>query len=222
MDCVAFEIAVEQRRHGALGPEETRALEAHLAGCERCRAYAGEAARADAALAASAEAAVGGADWARLEASVRRQVRSGARRVVFDLATVAVAVPPAVLGLAPEGRRAGALGAALLACAAAALVRGGYHGFLARRARGLAGQELLAFHRAALRADLRRALAGRWLALAGALGFAAWAMAPGVAPLGRVALAEASLLVAGTWIYVLAVRVPRLRRQLASLGEERG
>ncbi len=38
-DCERFEIAIEQRRHGALTPDEVAPLEAHLAMCASCAAF---------------------------------------------------------------------------------------------------------------------------------------------------------------------------------------
>lgn len=221
--CSSFEIAIEQRRHGALPQHQAEALDGHLAGCPGCRGYAEAAARADAALGAAGAAAVAGVDWARVETGIRRELRSSARRIVYDVASAAVMVPVLLWGLVPEGQRWEVAPAALLAVTAAALVRAGFHGWLARRRMSLHGTELLAFHRAALRADLWRAGVGQWLAGAMTLAATIGALAPGAPGRARVALALCAALVAATWTYVVRSRMPRLRRQLEALGpEERG
>lgn len=222
MTCAGAELALEQRLGGALPFDGAASLDEHLAGCAACRAYAEVAARSSAALAAAGAEAVAGADWDRIEASLRRQRHSAVRRVALDLLTSAVVVPLGLYGLVPPERRAAVLAPLLAAAAASALWRAAYHGWLARRAAALDGLELVAFHRAELRADLRRSACGRWLAAAAVIALACCALVLGATWRERLAFGALGLVVAGTWVYVLAVRVPRLRRQLEALGPERG
>lgn len=71
MSCEKFEIEIGMRQHGALDAAEEAALDAHLAGCESCRAFAAEAGGFETALKRRAEEEVKQVDWERLLRGVR-------------------------------------------------------------------------------------------------------------------------------------------------------
>lgn len=68
--CDHFEIETEKRRHGELGDAESRALEAHLSTCERCRAYEATARRTEAVMRSEAEAVAGEVDWGQVDRAI--------------------------------------------------------------------------------------------------------------------------------------------------------
>jgi hypothetical protein len=84
--CDQFEIETEKRRHGALGVAESRALEAHLSTCERCRAYEAAARRTEAVMRSEAVAVVGEVDWGQVD----RAIQAWRRRSTVVLGTWAV------------------------------------------------------------------------------------------------------------------------------------
>ena len=75
MDCEMLGALLSERRRGELSPEESRALDAHLSGCARCRA---EASALDAVLAAVELPPV---SIAELEALRSRRIGEAPRRI---------------------------------------------------------------------------------------------------------------------------------------------
>src|SRR4030088_2598618 len=91
--CDRWSIALEQERQGELPPEERRALEQHLAGCERCRAER-------ASIAALADELSGPivprAGWDDLRARIDRAQRKRQRQVAIGIA-ISIAVAATLL-----------------------------------------------------------------------------------------------------------------------------
>src|SRR3954468_10473122 len=87
--CDRWSIALEQERQGELSGDERRALEEHLAGCERCRAE--ERAIASIAYELSSPAPSPRAGWEDLRARVEKAQGRRQREAVIGLA-VAVAI----------------------------------------------------------------------------------------------------------------------------------
>jgi len=218
--CDRWSIALEQERQGELSGDERRALEEHLAGCERCRAE--KRAIASIAYELSSPAPSPRAGWEDLRARVEKAHGRRQREVVIGMA-LAVAIG-AVL-VAVRGRIVGAVfdafGSGLaVGMAFAVVVAGGATWLAARRAaRALPGTDLLAD----IRRQYQRRIRGTrffalyfpvfltWLAFTAsprALGSGSTGLALRI---GLVALAIASGL--NSWFRVL----PRLSRELHDL-----
>jgi hypothetical protein len=218
--CDRWSIALEQERHGELPAEERRALEEHLAGCERCRAE--QRAIASLAYELSSPTASPRAGWDDLRARIEKANRRRQREVVIGLA-VAVAIG-AVLATV-RGRIVGAVfdafGSGLaVGMAFAVVVASGATWLAARRAaRALPGTDLLAD----IRSQYQRRIRGTrffalyfpvfltWLAFTAsprALGSGSAGLALRI---GLVVLAIVGAL--NTWFRVL----PRLSRELHDL-----
>lgn len=79
--CDDFELAIEMRLHGALPPEESAALDAHLSTCERCREFQRRATETQRALTGSAGALAAAVDPGRVWAGVERMAREDRARI---------------------------------------------------------------------------------------------------------------------------------------------
>ena len=69
--CETFEVALEERRLGALGPDDARRLDEHLAGCDSCRRFA-DFIRDSEEIMHSADATLTDADWTVIKKTLRR------------------------------------------------------------------------------------------------------------------------------------------------------
>jgi anti-sigma factor RsiW len=76
MSCDRFEVEIGMRQHGALDAEEERTLDAHLATCASCRAFAASSGTIETALRKQVDAEVATVDWRAIEDGVRRMQRS--------------------------------------------------------------------------------------------------------------------------------------------------
>src|SRR6185295_12650287 len=70
-DCERFEIDIGRRQHGALPPDETVALDAHLAGCASCRRFQASGRHYEEALAQRAHAEASQVRWETIWGRVR-------------------------------------------------------------------------------------------------------------------------------------------------------
>jgi len=75
MTCDDYETWLEQRLHGALAPEESAALDAHLAACPSCRTYAGLARGTERTMQAAGAEMEARIDWERVRGAVLRGSR---------------------------------------------------------------------------------------------------------------------------------------------------
>jgi hypothetical protein len=82
--CEEYEVQIEQQAHGALPQEENVRLEAHLAECVDCRAFAGLVHRVEGGLIHRAAEAEQAMVWTACEQHVRRQAR-GMRMLPWTL-----------------------------------------------------------------------------------------------------------------------------------------
>lgn len=95
--CHDFELAIEQRLHGALDPDRAAELAHHLSSCQACRAFEALSRELEQAMRTHATEAVGEVDWSQLGRKLERwraQMLVGAWK---GLLAVIVAVP--LLGL---------------------------------------------------------------------------------------------------------------------------
>jgi len=215
-DCEEFEIHIERRAHGALDAEQAPVLEAHLASCERCRAFDRLVRQVGTELRLRAEDAAKEVPWPAVEHRLQEQ-RQGLERAIWlvPAALLATAAATLALGLPPIG--AGIMAAvALLTTAAAWRIRRQWQTELGRTLPNREG--ILAFFRRQIDADLR---AARWGGLA--LACLAVVQFAGIEVMGRpspvdqlgVALGSAVLLVTG--LLLIARVAPRLRRERSEL-----
>lgn len=80
-DCERFEIEIGMREHGALDAREEAGLDAHLAGCRACRAFAGASDALTASLRQRAGADVAVVDWSEIQRGIVRLRRSYRRHL---------------------------------------------------------------------------------------------------------------------------------------------
>jgi hypothetical protein len=217
--CDRWSIALEQERQGELPPDERRALEQHLAGCERCRAERASIATLADELSGPVSPPTG---WDDLRARIDRAQRKRQRQLAIGIA-ISLAVGAALLLV--RGRIVGAIfdafGSGLAAGVAFAIVVAGGATWLAARraARALPGTDLIG----EIRRQYQRRIRGtRFFALYAPayLGWVAATASPrlfGAGPaglalrIGLVLLAIAAAL--NTWFRV----VPKLARELREL-----
>lgn len=224
MTCAEWEIAIEKRGHEALASSENAALQAHLAGCASCRAYAGLAHGMERTMQTAGAELDGRIDWQR----VRAEVEQGARRARHELwaggawALFCIAVVPWRQLLAapiPLAVLVAALVPAALLCAIV---------YRQTRGRALSAGASRASDAAALgwlREELNARIRGRRRALF--LEVAACAVVAAVALLEqvpdrawlRLVLVAGVVLVFGDAGWAAFRALPRLERERAELGE---
>jgi hypothetical protein len=217
--CEAFEIAVEKRLHGAPGDSEGAILEEHLAGCESCRGYQALVRSSEASMRVEASAAAAEVDWARVERELQGRVRAwpswlaGAVLAGAWMALFAwLSAPPAM----SQGRTLRTLPAIAILVVLAGIVAG----YRSRRLVALVDQgEMLVTYRGVLAANLQWARRMKW-ALAALLAFFLYRALAGESasfdPL--VYFGGLSLPLAGLWVYLRHVTVPRAEREARDLG----
>jgi len=217
--CEAFEIAVEKRLHGALEEPEGALLEEHLAGCERCRAYQALACGAEAAMRSEASAAAADVDWERVEREIRGRVRAWPGWLAGALLAGAWMALFAWLS-APPAMRPGRMLRALPSMAIVVVLVGLVAGYSSRRLVALVDRgEMLDTHRQMVAANLQWARRMKW-ALAALLAFFLYRALAGESasydPL--IYFGGLSLPLAGLWVYLRHVTVPRAEREARDLG----
>jgi hypothetical protein len=100
--CDDFEVAIEQRLHGALDPDPAGRLAEHLLSCETCRAFEAESRELDQAMRLHAADAIGDVDWSVLGRNVERWTKQMLAGVWKGLAAVIVAAPLVGLVFGPR------------------------------------------------------------------------------------------------------------------------
>jgi anti-sigma factor RsiW len=215
-DCEAFEIAIERRAHGDLGPEETRALDEHLARCPRCPAFAALVGATSDRLHRDAADAARQVDWPALERRLagraRRMRRSG---WLVPVALLGAAALSLALGLPLRGALLMAGGALVTTALAHRLRTRWLHDLAAAEA---SREGLLAFSRQQVEAELRAARLGSVaLAALAIMQVIVIELVGHPARLSRLAvLGGAGLLLAAAALLAL-IEAPRLRRERAEL-----
>jgi hypothetical protein len=224
--CSDFEIAIEQRLRGFLPPDEAAALDAHLATCATCTAYLATASKSQDLLAGISRTAVEGADWQRATLRFQATLQARRRRIWQGLAVLLLMAPFAAWAL-------GSNGAEMVKDTLLAMLEGGVvlgvvatRTFLASRrlARELErpnGEELLELQRRYLRGRLRALTWTRVLAVPPLLGAIACALIPGLLRGAHPTLGfgVTAAIVGAGWLRLHLRDLPRVRRELAELGE---
>lgn len=220
--CEEFEIAVERKLHGASTPEEDAALARHLATCERCGAYAEQAARTRSGLSTLTLEARGDVRWGTLETRLRRHGWLRVRRTMLLAGSVGfVTIALATWGLSAPGRR---LEHTLVQVGVVVVIVAVRIAGLVRRARHadriVERTDFFALYRKELASDIRRITRARWIALVLVVAMIAFgALAPHLTPHGRAVFYAFGAIVAGVWTQRLLVGLPHLRRELAALDQ---
>jgi len=217
--CEAFEIAVEKRLHGALGEPEGAILEEHQAGCERCRAYQAGARGSEAGMRVEASAAAAEVDWERVEREIRGRVRAWPRWLAGAVLAGAWMALSAWLS-APPAMSQGRTLRSLPAIAIMVVLVGLVAGYSSRRLVALVDRgEMLVTYRGVLAANLQWARRMKW-ALAALLAFFLYRALAGESvsydPL--VFFGGLALPLAGLWVYLRHVTLPRAEREARDLG----
>jgi hypothetical protein len=226
--CTDFEIAIEQRLHGALPPGEAAALDEHLAGCAGCTAYVASASSSQRALVEVSRAAAGGADWQAATARFQGTLRARRQRMALGVVLLLVMAPFMVWVSVPNAEdRLPSLVSSFLTgggiLAAAALRTGLASRRLARLLESGRGEDVLELSRAYLRGRVRVMRWTRGLALPPLAMLVAFATVPSLAQgaHGWVGFAVAAAIVSAGWLRLQLRDLPRAMRELEELGSER-
>lgn len=225
--CSDFEIAIEQRLHGALPPDAGAALDEHLAGCAGCAAYLASAASSQRALVEVSRAAAGNADWQAATTRFQGTLRGRRRRMVFGVVVLLVMAPfmAWVSVPNPDDRMRSLVGSFLAGGAvlvAAALRTALASRRLARLLESGRGEDVLELQRAYLRGRVTTMRWTRVLALPPLALLVAFATVPSLAQgaHGWVGFAVAAAIVCAGWLRLQLRDLPRSLRELEELGSE--
>jgi hypothetical protein len=216
-----FEIAIEQRLHGALEGSATEALDRHLAACELCRDYESRAQAEEKGLKTMFMQLTNAMDWNSVEARTK-QALARAQRTRYLWPTVAIAFL-AVQALIKQWTHPVSLAGrfsvfALFALPVAVVLwmLGRDHG-RAQEA-NLAHSGALAFYRETLDRSIRQAEQSRWLLPLIAVAIAVLCSVLPRDPETTVLATVAAPLALGRALWIHFVRLPRLRRERGELG----
>ncbi len=218
MTCQDFEVAIERRRHGALGEGERAALELHLSGCESCRAFDETVRRTEATMTAMSEAALSAADWAKVE----RGIRAHLARLVDGFLAIVLAAAVQVALAAWRGA-AGRVLTVVATLTPIALAYGLLSAYAGRRlARLERGEEMFRAQLKLARGRTKVLGVLRLVTAALAVLFAWQALGAGREPRVQVVLGVDAAILAVIAVAVQLVALPRARRERAELeGMER-
>ncbi len=217
--CEGFEIAIERRLHGALGGAEATALDAHLAGCARCRAYQASARSAEAVMAGEAREAIAQVDWARVERGIRGGVYASLRMLVGAVVTAAWVAGMVWLST-PPAMRADRMMRTLPAMVVVVVLVAFVAAYSARRLVALADrQEMFDTYRILVQANLQWARRMQW-ATAAIVAFLLYRALTGTAVTfdPAVYFGGLALPIAAAWLYLRRVKLPRAEREARDLG----
>lgn len=223
--CSDFEIAIVQRLHRALPPDQAEALDAHLATCTRCTTYLAEAAETQDVLVGISRKAVKGTDWQAATLRFQATLQSRRRRIWQGLAVLLLMAPFAAWTL---GNGADLVEDTLLAMLEGGIVLGVVATRTVLASRRLAraldrpnGEDILQLQRRYLRGRLRALTWTRILAIPPLLGALACALIPwplrGAHP--SLGFGVTAAIVGVGWLRLHLRELPRVRRELAELGE---
>jgi hypothetical protein len=89
MDCEHYEVEIEKRARGATAPEESAALDLHLAGCSACRALELTVQELETAMHANTTHELSTVDWNRMERGLSA-ITAGYRKALTRIAFAAL------------------------------------------------------------------------------------------------------------------------------------
>ncbi|MGA8892935.1 MAG: zf-HC2 domain-containing protein [Anaeromyxobacteraceae bacterium] len=217
--CEEFQVDIEKRLHGALGEAGRAPLEEHLARCERCRAYEARARGAEASMEDRAREAAAEVDWDE----VGRGIRGGVHASLRMLAT-AVGAAAWITGLVwlstPPGLRAGRLERTMPAIGIVVVLVAFVAAYSGRRLMALVDRgEMLETWRHMVVANLQWARRMQW-ATAAIVAFLLYKALTGTAATFDPAVYYGGLAIpmAGAWLYLRRVKLPRAEREARDLG----
>jgi hypothetical protein len=118
-ECEAFEIDIERRAHEALDADRERALDGHLASCERCQAFARLVTETEVRLRSAADKAARDVQWPAIERGLAERTRS-MRRSAWLVPTALFGAAAMAWGLGAPLRGALVMAAGALATTLAA------------------------------------------------------------------------------------------------------
>lgn len=218
--CDEYQLDLERRRRGALGPAEAEEAARHLAGCQACRVADELADRTHALLSAAAKTSLQSVDWNRLGRRIDRERRAYRALPWVTLGTFIVIGFGAGALFSPEGwlRSAVRVSAIGVVFAVGCAVYAARKLRAAERASASGGEELLEYRRRELDAQVLEArrmwLTGPLMVVPSVVGAVlTWDNAYWAGP----ALLIVAALLTGATVHALAFELPRLRRERAEL-----
>ncbi len=218
-DCDDFEIAIEMRLHGALGEAGRAPLQEHLAVCERCRAYEAHARRSEATMATEASEAAAQVDWERVERGIRGGVHATLRMLTAAVVTAAWMAGMVWLST-PPAFRADRMVRVLPAMVVMLVLVAFVSAYSGRRLVALVDRgEMLDTWRHMVAANLAWARRMQW-AVAAIVVFLLYKALTGRPATFDAAVYYGGLAVpmAGAWLYLRRVKLPRAEREARELG----
>lgn len=99
VSCEGYEVAIEERRLGTLDPSAAARLDAHLAGCASCRAFAAFQRRSEEIMTSNADATLDDHDWAVIKKNLRRAPRRWRDHLLLYAIAFIAATPMIALAL---------------------------------------------------------------------------------------------------------------------------
>jgi uncharacterized membrane protein len=217
--CEEFQVDIEMRLHGALGDAGRAPLEEHLATCAHCRAYEASARGAEAGMTAQAREAVAQVDWDRVERGIRGGVFASLRMLAAAVGAAAWLAGLVWLST-PPGLRAARLGRTMPAMVVLVVLVAFVAAYSGRRLMALVDRdEMLETWRHMVVANLVWARRMS-LATAAIVAFLLYKALTGTAATFDPAVWYGGLAIpmAGAWLYLRRVKLPRAEREARDLG----
>jgi hypothetical protein len=222
--CEEFQVDIEKRLHGALGEAGRAPLDAHLATCERCRAYEAAARGAEAGMATEASEAAAQVDWDRVERGIRGGVAASVRMLAAAVLVTAWMAGMVWLSTPPDLRGERLL-RTLPAMGVMLVLVAFVSAYSARRLTALADRgEMLDTWRHIVWANLAWARRMQWATAAIVLFLLYKALygRPGATFDGTVFYGGLALPMVAAWLYLRRVKLPRAEREARDLGLDAG
>lgn len=217
MDCDAFEVQVEQRVHGALPADQQAALAAHLEQCVRCRDFAALVSRIERQLVERVKGELSRVDWRHLDREVALQAVV-VRWVLVGLGGFPLAALPWVVWR--NLQRLEVLAFYIPFAVAIAFLCWRWRAHWLRQWERGSQEELLPFYRRWIDARIQDARQSIGAAVGAGVAIPAILLTwqPPQTLFDQLALAALPLVLFGSAVHLVAVQLPRLRREKQALG----